>query len=325
VKHNQRCALALIGGRVWVAWASHGDNGPYHGWLMGYDTADLTKAPIAWSTTPDSLAGGIWMGASGPSTDADGFIYVASGNGGTPYDEEDARTTSYGLSALKLRVDGDHIVVVDSFTAHATAELNAGDLDFGSVGAIILPDQTGPVPHRILTAAKDGTVYVLNRDDMGGFSAGDRVFQSFSIDNPFFIANPVFFDNKLFVCPHKSQLTAYAIDPATGLFASDPVSWGSACDGCFARGSTPSISSNGNRAGIVWILDNSAFQLSGPAILHAYDASDLTEDLYDSSLMDEDADDPAPAVKFTTPVVANGRVYVGGQGAVTVFGLRDAP
>jgi hypothetical protein len=335
LRHNQRSALALVGGRVWIAWASHGDHGPFHGWLIGYDAAHITDPPLAWATTVNGSAGGIWMAAAGPSSDADGDLYVASGNGtfdGDEHEEDEgdpsaARATNFGSSALRLRVDpsGRTLSVVDSFTPHDQAVLSETDQDFGTIAPIVLPDRPGPSPRRVLSASKSGVVYVLDRDDMGGYRPDrDRVLQTFSVGTGFFISNPVFFRDALYVCPNRTALAAYAIDPATGLFGEEPTSRaGTACLTCFKRGSTPSVSADGDRHGIVWVIDNGAFAGTDPAVLHAYDAADVSRELFASSVHSEDA--AGPAVKFTTPVVAAGRVYVGGRGVVTVYGRLDVP
>jgi outer membrane protein assembly factor BamB len=324
LKHNQRSALALIDGRVWIVWASHGDTLPYHGWVLAYDTANLAAPPITWNSTPDGGEGGIWMAASGPSTDGRGNVYMSSGNGSFEEDVADeSRRRNFANAALRLRIEGDHIVVADWFMPRDRAILSAEDLDFGSIGAILLPDQAGSAPHRLVTAHKRGIVYVINRDDFGHFEPlADRVIQRLSVNSGLFIANPAFFEGTLYVCPSKVALSAYKIDPSTGLFRSEPVAVAPPCDGCFRRGSAPSISANGDHDAIVWLIDNSQFADPGPAILHAYDASDLHQ-LYDSSASADGRDAAAFAVKFTRPVIANGRVYVGGQYAVTAYGLLD--
>ncbi|MBV9947610.1 MAG: hypothetical protein JOZ69_12220, partial [Myxococcales bacterium] len=128
---NQRAGLALAGGRVWITWASHGDNGPYHGWLLGYDAGDLSTPPVAWNSTPDGSAGGIWMSAGAPSVDGDGRLYVGIGNGTLDADE---RGRDYGSSAVKLRYDPGSSVSVDDWFAPSDAEdLTAADLDFGTI------------------------------------------------------------------------------------------------------------------------------------------------------------------------------------------------
>ncbi len=321
LRHNQRAALALIGGHVIIAWASHGDNEPYHGWLMAYDPADLTKPPAAFLTTPGGLAGGIWMGASGPTTDADGNIYVASGNGIFDF-EDDGPRENYALSALKLRLDDAGFTLKDFFSPHETSDLNAGDLDFGTSAPIILPDRAQTPIHRLVVAGKTGYLYVLNRDDLGGYDPdNDDVVQKLFTGANFLISNPVFFNDTLYVLPHEEPLMAFSIDPETGLFGTDPTDIAGTCQGCFDRGSTPSISANGTKNAILWVLDNGGYKTGMPAILHAYDPTNLSIELYESSPILLDTDSAAPAVKFTVPAVADGRVFVGGQKAVTVYGL----
>jgi outer membrane protein assembly factor BamB len=320
LRHNQRAALALIGGKVVIAWASHGDNEPYHGWLMAYDTADLARPPAAFLTSPDGLGGGIWMGASGPTADADGNIYVASGNG--PVDEDDDTRTNFGLSALRMRLDGGAFTVQDFFSPHETSDLNAGDLDFGTSAPILLPDRATAPIRRLVVAGKTGWLYVLDRDDLGGYdSETDHVVQMLQTGSAFLISNPVFFDNRLYVLPHQAPLMAFEIDPATGLFYDGPSFVADTCMTCFDRGSTPSISAEGTKNAILWVLDNGGYKTGAPAILHAYDATDITRQLYVTAPILLESDSAAPAVKFTVPAVANGRVFVGGQKAVTVYGL----
>jgi hypothetical protein len=288
---------------------------------MAYDTADLTKPPAAFVTTPNGVAGGIWMGANGPSADAAGNIYVSSGNGSFD-DGPDDKRTSFSLSALVLRLDGGKLTLKDWFSPLGTAELNAGDRDFGTTAPLLLPPRAGASPRRLLVAGKTGIFYLLDRDDMGHFDGvSERIVQSFSVRAGFLISNPVFFENKLYVCPHKASLGAWALDPATGLFGDEPIARAPGCDGCFARGSTPSISANGTKDAIAWVIDNTGFKDSLPAILHAYDVANISRELYSSPVFAADPDAAAGAVKFTVPVVANGHVFVGGQGAVTAYGL----
>ena len=321
LRHNQRAALALIGGRVVIAWASHGDTEPYHGWLMAYDTTNLAKPPAAFVTTPDGLAGGIWMGASGPTADADGNIYVASGNGISGMDSDDT-SSNYSLSALRLRLDGDTFSVKDFFSPQGTVALNGADLDFGTSAPILLPDRAIAPVHRLVVAGKTGYLYVLDRDNLGQHDdETDHALQMLQTGSSFLIANPVLFDDTLYVLPHQQPLMAFATDPATGLFEDGPSSIAATCATCFDRGSTPSISADGTKNGIVWVLDNGGYKTGAPAILHAYDATDLARELYASPPILLDTDSAAPAVKFTVPAVANGRVFVGGQKAVTVYGL----
>ncbi|MDB5213844.1 MAG: hypothetical protein JWO86_1771 [Myxococcaceae bacterium] len=322
LRHNQRAALALIGGRVIIAWASHGDTEPYHGWLMAYDTADLSRPPAAMVTTPDGLAGGIWMGASGPTADAEGNIYVASGNGLFDMDDDGARQ-NYSLSALRLRLDGNAFTVKDFFSPHETGDLNAGDLDFGTSAPILLPDRSAAPLHRLLVAGKTGHIYVLDRENLGGYdSETDHVVEVLDTHTYFLIANPVYFNDVLYVLPHKQPLMTFVTDRETGLFETEPNAIAPTCPTCFDRGSTPSISADGTNNGIVWVLDNTGYQKSVPSILHAFDASDISRELYVSPTSSLDSDAASPAVKFTVPAVANGRVFVGGQKAVTVYGLR---
>jgi hypothetical protein len=340
LRENQRSALALIGGRVWITWAGHGDSPPFHGWLIGYDAKDLRAPPVTWSTTPNGGGGGIWMGAGAASADADGNMYVASANGTFEGDDDDEPEPPHGVpyaprdwssSTLRLGTDGGQISVLDSFTPRDQEVLSSVDQDYGTMAPIILPDETGTHPHRMLSASKSGIVYLLDRDDLGGYQTGtidslggDRVLQSFYVGSRFFISNPALYLDTLYVCPNRGPLRAYTLDSTTRLFNEKPTSSAKPCLGCYVRGSAPTVSANVDKDGIVWILDNTAFDPPpGPAILHAHDAANVEKELFDSSVDPKNA--AGDAVKFTTPVVANGRVYVGGAGVVTVYGLLAAP
>jgi hypothetical protein len=340
LRENQRGALALIAGRVWLTWAGHGDEPPYHGWLIGYDAKDLRAAPAAWATTPNGAGGGIWMGAGGPSADADETMYVASANGsfGTDDDEPEPpeevpyAPRDWSSSTLRLRTEGGQIDVLDSFTPHDQEALSSVDQDYGTIAPILMPDETGKHPHRMLSASKSGIVYMLDRDDLGGYQTGagvepgssDRVIQSFYVGSRFYISNPALYLDTLYVCPNRGPLRAYTLDSTTRLWNEKPTSSATPCLGCYVRGSAPTISANVDKDGIVWIVDDSAFDPpNGPAILHAHDAANVAKELFDSATDPKNA--AGNAVKFTTPVVANGRVYVGGDRVVTVYGLVGAP
>lgn len=303
---NQRCALALIGGRVWVTWASHGDVGPYHGWLLGYDAHDLGAPPFAWTSTTSGTMGGIWMSGSGPSSDDDQSLFLAVGNGTFE------NGVQFGSSAVRLGFDATSVSVRDWFTPAEQEVMTDVDNDFGTTG--VLPLGNG----KVITGDKSGRMYVLARDALGGYAGDvDRSLQVFSIPEKLLLSNPAYFDGTLYTCGHKGRVAAFGTDAQTGLFETTPRSQSPACTAatCYRYGCTPTVSANGTSGAIVWTMDIGAFDTPGPSVLHAYDARDLSKELFASTSTPN-------AVKFTSPVVTKGRVFVAGQYGVTVFGLR---
>ena len=323
-KENQRSALALVNGVVYVAWASHGDEDPYFGWVAGYDASRLNRVAV-YNTAPNALTGfaycraGIWMSGAAPAFDSSNNMYLITGNG--LFDG----ISDFGDSFLKLStVSG--LSRIDSFTPYDQADLDRGDMDVGSGGAVVLVDlpATAAVQHLMVGGGKGegfaGKLYVLNRDALGGYqqgtAGGDSVVQEFSFNYSIF-STPAIWQNTLYVNGVGGPLEAFALNTATGRFNTTPVSQSVATLGF--PGATPSLSSSGTTNGIVWLIDsnkfgttNSAVRPAGPAVLHAFDAANLATELWNSSMVA--ADQAGNAVKFTVPTVANGRVYIGTRG-----------
>jgi hypothetical protein len=323
LRENQRPGLLLQNGKVYIAWASHGDNTPYHGWVIGYNASDLTQVPVLFNTTPDGGLGGIWMSGTGPAADDGGNIYVITGNG--TFDTATPRT-NYGNSFIKLSTVAG-LSVADFFTPANQSDLNAGDLDLGSGGPIVLPASAGSVahPHLLIGGDKQGVLYVIDRDSMSGFNpGGDQILQEVPITSgPYCLicsifSTPAFWEGNLYVAAIGDVLKQYTVANAT--LSSLPAR--QAGDVFGFPGATPAVSSNGATNGIVWALDTTnngtKRSVSGPAILFAYDATNLNR-LYSSPPSGEGA--AGNAVKFTVPTVANGKVYVGTQGELSAFGL----
>lgn len=318
LRENQRPGLLLLNGKVYVAWGSHGDFEPYHGWVIGYDASDLTQAPVRFNTTPNGVGGGIWMSGTAPVADADGNIYVITGNG--TFDTT-GTLTNYGDSFIKLTTPG--LSVADFFTPANQDFLSQGDFDVGSGGAIVV-DSTGAHPHLLIGGDKQGVLYVIDRDAMTGFNAlGDLILQTVKVTaGPCLIcgifSTPAFWEGKLYVVAIGDVLKQYTV--ADGSLSLPPVA---AADTFGIPGASPAVSSNGATNGIVWALDTTnngtnSSQVIGPAILFAYDAISLSK-LFSSPSSGDGA--AGNAVKFVVPTVANGKVYVGTQTELSVFGL----
>jgi Bacterial Ig-like domain (group 2) len=315
LRENQRTALLLSNGVVYAAFASIGDVDPYHGWLLGYNATTLQRVAV-FNTTPDGSQGGIWQSGGGPSADSDGNIYVVVGNGTF---DADVGARDFGDSFLKLSTSAGGFNLADFFTPHNQADLSANDFDLGSTDPLLLPDQTGTAhPHLVLAAGKDGNGYLVDRDNMGHFNPNDnhQIVQTIAVSSSgfFVFSSPAFWQNNVYFAPNRESLKAFHL--SGGLLSASPTSQSSAT---FGYGATPSISANGSTNGIVWLLDSGGYQPSTPAILYAYDATDVSKELYDSTLAG-DRDRAGLAVSFAVPMVANGKVYVGGQFQLTVFG-----
>jgi hypothetical protein len=311
----QRSALLLLNAVVYIAWASFGDQGPFHGWVIGYDAKTL-KQVAAFNTTPNGEEGGIWMSGGGLSADANGNIYLATGNG-----TFDPKTGGYGDSVLKLATTNG-LTVADYFTPFNQNTLALTDTDLGSGGVLLLPDQPGPVPHELLVTGKAGTMYVLNRDNLGKYHADfDSVVQELpnpklaGFNTPAVVNNSVYANFTNFTA--SNALSSFSL--TNGRLSSAPITQTRTLYGY--PGTTPSISANGVTNGIVWTLENAG----SITILHAYDASNLSHELYNSNeagLLDQPSGGP---ITFFVPTVANGKVYVAGQTGLSVYGLLPQP
>jgi hypothetical protein len=319
LRHLNRSALLLSRGVVYIGFASHCDNGPWHGWLFGYDAHTLALSNVFNATTNGS-AGGIWMGGSGPAEDGAGNFYLATGNG--TFDPSPG-VNAFGDSFLKFS-NTNGLALVDYFTPFNQANLNSRDQDVGSGGSVVLPDEAGDGAanqHLLVSGSKAGKIYLLNRDNLGHYnSANDNAIVQ-SIPNAVTCFNtPAYFNHHLYFIGAGEPIKAYTITNAR----IDTNSFGFSENGFDFPGATPSISANGINNAILWAVEYGAFGSGGPAVLHAYDALDVSSELYNSSLTDSGArDNPGGAVKFAVPTVANGKVYVGAAYAVSVFGVGN--
>lgn len=322
LRENQRPGILLSNGIVYLAFGSHGDNSPWHGWVLGYNAATLQQTML-YNATPNGNGGGIWQGGGGLATDATGDIYFVTSNGNF-----DANTggVDYGDSVEKLSPSGS---VVDYFTPHDQANMSSNNLDLGAGGPVLLVDQTsGPYPHLLITAGKSGTMYVINRDNLGRYNPNNDnqivqslpdVFPNGNAENGNF-STPVYFNGYVYFGAVNDNLKAFQM--TNGMLSSGPISQSSIVYG--ARGASFAISANGTSDGILWALQNNGQSadndVGSPGILYAYDATNLSMVLYTSSQAGS-RDTLDLAAKFSIPLVANGKVFVAGQTQLTIFGL----
>jgi hypothetical protein len=303
----QRAALALVNGVVYICWASHEDFAPWYGWIVGYTYNGTTLTQTATFNADPNISGGgggIWMGGGGPAIDASGNLYVITGNG-----DFDVANHNYGDSLLQLN---GSLGVTSSFTPSDQSSDNANDLDFGSGGAaMVINLSSGSM---VIGGGKDGELYLLTGGALGG-SGDANAAQHFQIGGQIF-STGAFWNNSLYVAPQNLPMSAYAFSSSTKRFNIASTSHSSASFG--GIGSTPSVSASGAASdGILWVIDSTKFCLAestgcGPAVVHAYDATNLGTELWNSSTVA--ADTAGNAVKFAVPTVANGRIYVGTRG-----------
>ncbi|MGF6966301.1 hypothetical protein OKW43_003329 [Paraburkholderia sp. WC7.3g] len=313
--YAERAGLLLLGNTVYTTWTSHCDDGGYTGWIMGY-AADTLKQTTVLNVTPNGIGGAIWMSGAGPASDGSS-IYLLDANGTfdtTMTSNGFPASNDFGNTFLKLGTSGG-LSVADYFAMTNVVHEANDDIDLGSGGALVLPDLTdasGAVQHLTLGAGKDSTIYVLNRDSMGKFNAtADNIYQEI----PAQLAGgefgmPAYFNGRVYFGSVGDHLKAFTVTNAK--LSITPTAQSAMT---FAYpGTTPSISASGATNGIVWAAENGTI-----AALHAFDPVTLNE-LYNSNQMGT-RDQFGAGNKFITPMIANGKVYVGTTNGVAVFGL----
>ncbi|MFZ0421084.1 MAG: choice-of-anchor D domain-containing protein [Candidatus Sulfotelmatobacter sp.] len=329
---NQRTALLLANGNIYIGWA-----GQAHGWFMAYNAQTLAQVAVM-NTTPNGTLGGVWQAGNGPALDSLGNIYFATGDG-----TFDANTggVDYGDTLLKLNAD---LTVLDYFTPMDQAcRLLPNDLDLGSGGPLIFPAQSGSYPDEIIESGKGGSpcdlfgstyavpIYLVNRDDMGGYDPNqDQDIQTIEGTVHGYWGSPTYWQSPTAQYVYYSGMTSEAgsgdylkqYSITNGLVSTAPVEQ---TPNLFPVGSTPSISANGTSNGILWTVERkdilSASPGTHPAVLYAYEAANVSKLLYDSAQAKELRDQPGCANKFVTPTIANGKVYVGTQNELDVYGI----
>jgi len=312
-QYKERPGLLQIGGTIYTTWSSHCDAQPYTSWVMAFSADTLAQTSVL-NLVPNGSEGGIWMAGAAPAADASGNIYFIVGNG-------DFDTT---LNASNFPVNGNcgncfvklssgQLKLLDYFTPLNTVSESNADTDFGSGGPLLLPDLVdgnGQTRHLAVGAGKDANIYVVDRDNMGKFNSNaDNNYQVISGQIGGVWSKPSYFNGTVYYGAVSDALKAFPVTSAQ--LAATPSSQTSHTFGY--PGTTPSISANGTNNGIVWAVDNGG-------ILFAYDATNLTNELYDSNQAANNRDHFS-GNKFITPMVVNGKVYVGTPNSVAVFGL----
>jgi len=314
-QYNERPGLLQVGGTIFTTWGSHCDAGPYTSWVMSYSADTLHQTGVI-DLVPNGNEGGIWMAGAAPGADASG-IYFIIGNGefGTSLDSNGFPVNKNCGNCFAKISSTTPLVLKDYFTPSNTVAESAGDTDFGSGGPLLLPDVTdsnGQTRHLAVGAGKDSIIYVVDRDKMGKFnSSNDNIYQKISgaLSGGVW-SKPSYFNGVVYYGAVGDSIKAFPI--SGGKLATTASSHSSHTFGY--PGATPVISANGTTDGIVWVVEN-----GGTGVLHAYDAGNLATELYNST---QSSNAQFSGNKFITPIVINGRVYVGTQSSVVVFGLK---
>lgn len=328
---NQRPGLLLLNGIVYIGFAGYCDNGPWHGWVLAYNVSTMKQTSV-FTPTPNAEGSGIWMSGTGlaadvPSGSPYGRLFIPTGNGTydatTPYG---TNTMDYGVDVLRLDLTNGVMTVSDAFTPMDQASLNANDQDMSSGGVLLLPPQTlAGHTNQLLAAGKTGNFYVVDRDNLGGYSTTANNIIEYVSPNQIggAFSGPAYWNNTVYYWGDSDTLKQFQITNGLMNF------WHSAnsSESMNYPGSSPSISANGTTNGIVWDIDGSAYTNSaagpGPAILYAHSATAVGTTLY-SSATNATRDAPGQAVKMTVPTVVNGKVYVPTYGELDVYGLLTA-
>jgi len=315
-QYKERPGLLQINGTIYTTWSSHCDISPYTSWVMAFNADTLAQTSVL-NLVPNGSDGGIWMSGAAPAADAAGNIFFLVGNG-----TFDPTLNAQGFPAnkdcgncfVKLSTSSG-LALADYFTPHNTVSESNADQDLGSGGSIVLPDvkdSGGNTKHLSVGAGKDSIIYIVDRDAMGKFNAStDQIYQEISGQlGGGVYSMPAFFNDIVYYGAVGDALKAFPVTNAK--LALTPSSQSTHNFGY--PGTTPSVSANGATNGIVWAIENNG------AVLYAYDATDLTKELYNSNQAANNRDHFS-GNKFITPIVVNGKVYVGTQTSVAVFGL----
>lgn len=331
MQHLQRPGLVLWNGVIYIAFASHADTDPYHGWVFAYDAKTLRRLGM-FNTTPNGSEGGIWQANQAPPIDSEGNLYFMVGNGTF---DADRGGPDFGDSFVKLRLSDSGLSVVDWFTPCNQCCLDRDDTDLGSAGPLLLPDT-----NLLIGGGKQGRFYLLDQDDMGHFNSqftgcqtqdcqqcnDNQIVQRFGANGGIF-GSPIYWDSPdgplVFVWGSGNLLNAYRM--VDGRFETTPFSQSDARFRLSFPGGILSLSADGGTpgTGIVWATTptGNSNPITVKGILRAFDASDVSKQLWNSA-QNEAFDSIGNFAKFAPPTIANGKVYVPSfSGELHVFGL----
>ncbi|HEY3823397.1 MAG TPA: choice-of-anchor D domain-containing protein, partial [Bryobacteraceae bacterium] len=325
-QYKERTALLLVNGILYTSWASHCDIRPYTGWTMGYNETTLAQTSVL-NLTPNGNEGALWGAGGGVSADSNGnlFFDVANGTFDTTVNASGfPQKGDYGNAFVKVALVNGVLTPLDYWTMDNTTQESNGDVDLGSGGVLLLPDlrdSMGNVHHLGTGVGKDANIYLFDRDNMGKFDSANNgtLYQEL----PKALANgawssPAWFNGNLYYGAQVDVIRSFRMNPATLMLGATPTSTSS--ESYPYPGASPSISADGTANAILWAVEN-----NNPAVLHAYDATNLAAEFYNSSQTAGSRDQFGNGNKYITPTIANGNVFVGTPNGVAVFGLLPAP
>jgi hypothetical protein len=328
-RHTNRPGLLLVNGSVYVAFASTGcDQRPFHGWIFAFDSVTLSQQAVL-NTTPNGEDGGIWMAGAGIAADSNANIFLATGNG--TFDTTNIPATQLGDSILKLSLNGNRFLLLDYFSPFNQGVLDTEDSDLGSGGVLLLPGQQGPYPNELVEAGKSLKTYVIDRDQMTTNNLHNcltncdnedpQIVQESSAAGVMFSA-PAFWNNNIYLWGSGSVVKSFSVSNGvitlTGQASSNT--------SIQFPGANVVISANGTSNAIVWAVDGTHNRpldgvATGPSVLYAFDATDVANLLYTSNQAANNRDIAGGSNKFVVPTIANGRIYIGTQAELDVYGL----
>jgi hypothetical protein len=320
-QYKERASLLLLNHVVYTSWASHCDNQPYTGWIIGYKETTLAQESVL-NVTPNGSEGAIWASGGGLSADSSGNIYFLDANGtfdttlnanGFPIEGD------YGNAILKLSTKKNQLAVSDYFNMYNTVAESKADEDLGSGGALVVPnfkDSSGVSHELVVGAGKDANIYLANRSDMGKFNPNNnnQIYQEITgaLAGPVF-SSPAFTNHRIYYGAVGDAIKAFSFNSSGQL---NPVPTSATSTQFADPGATPSISGSSDSDLILWATENTS-----PAVLHAYSANNLAVELYNSNQAPGGRDNFGNGNKFIAPTIANGKVYVGTTNGVGVLGL----
>ncbi len=323
-QYKERAALLLLNGVVYTSWTSHCDIQPYTGWTIGYDESTLAQTSI-FNFAPNGSEASIWDSGAGPASDANGNLYfsVANGTFDTNLNSQGFPSQAdYGNSFLKLQLTNGKLQAADYWTMYNTIAESDRDEDLGSGGLLLIPDVqdgSGQIKHLGVGAGKDANVYLFDRDNMGKFNStnNSNIYQELpnALQGGEY-GMPAWFNGTVYFGAVGDSIRAFPL--SAGKLSATPSSITS--NRFPYPGSIPSVSANGAANGIVWAVES-----SNAAVLHAYDATNLGTELYNSNQVANGRDQFGAGNKFIAPTIADGKVFVGTQNSVGVFGLFQPP
>jgi len=316
-QYAERQGLLLLNHVIYTGWTSHCDFRPYTGWLIGYDESTLKQSGVL-NLTPNGNEGAIWQSGAGMAAAGDNIFFLdANGTFDTSLDSKGfPKHGDYGNAVIKVSTR-NKLEVADYFNMYNTVSESNADEDLGSGGALVLPpleDSNGKMRFLVIAAGKDQNIYIVDRTNMGKFNPHrNNIYQE--IDGALvggMWAMPAYFNGNVYFGPEGNQLLHFRFSKAK--LSTAPVSV--SAESFTYPGSVPSVSANGEAEGIVWAIEH-----TNPSVLHAYNAGNLAHELYNSNQAANGRDYFGDGSHFGTPMIVNGKVYVGTTNSVVVFGL----